>query len=127
MNIKIKKERGFNTLLVPCMIAFNNDEKNSKLHKDFLNFWKNKVSTWASPRCCARNREFLFFSSRLKRNVKLEVRSFVEWCCGPRDYIAVGLKTILRFVIFIEKNDTSSYVREDRLGSKELVSWAPKS
>ena len=30
------------------------------------------------------NREELFFSSKLKRNVKVEVRSFVEWCCGPR-------------------------------------------
>ncbi len=40
--IKIKKERGFKTLLVPCMIAFNNDKKNSKLHQNFLNFWKDK-------------------------------------------------------------------------------------
>jgi len=40
--IKIKKERNFKTLLVPCMIAFNNDEKNKKLHQDFLNFWKDK-------------------------------------------------------------------------------------
>jgi len=40
--IDIKKERGFKTLLVPCMIAFDNDKKNTKLHKDFLNFWKDK-------------------------------------------------------------------------------------
>ena len=40
--IKIKKERGFKTLLVPCMIAFNNDKDNSKLHDNFLEFWKDK-------------------------------------------------------------------------------------
>jgi len=40
--IKIKKEKGFKTLLVPCMIAFDNDKKNDKLHQDFLNFWKDK-------------------------------------------------------------------------------------
>ncbi len=40
--IEIKKERKFKTLLVPCMIAFDNDKKNTKLHQDFLNFWKNK-------------------------------------------------------------------------------------
>ena len=40
--IKIKKEKGFKTLLVPCMIEFNNDEKSLKLQEDFLNFWKGK-------------------------------------------------------------------------------------
>jgi radical SAM protein with 4Fe4S-binding SPASM domain len=40
--IKIKKERGFDTLLVPCMIVFNDDEKTKKLHQNFLNFWKGK-------------------------------------------------------------------------------------
>ena len=40
--IDIKKERGFKTLLVPCMIAFNNDKDNSKLHNKFLDFWKGK-------------------------------------------------------------------------------------
>ena len=40
--IKIKKERGFDTLLVPCMIVFNDDEKTKKLHRNFLNFWKGK-------------------------------------------------------------------------------------
>ena len=36
------KERGFKTLLVPCMIAINNDEESKKMHKDFMNFWKDK-------------------------------------------------------------------------------------
>ncbi len=40
--IDIKKERSFKTLLVPCMIAFNNDKDNSKLHNKFLDFWKDK-------------------------------------------------------------------------------------
>ena len=40
--LKIKKERGFKTLLVPCMIAINNDEESKKMHKDFMNFWKDK-------------------------------------------------------------------------------------
>ena len=40
--IKIKKERGFKTLFVPCMIAINNDEKSKKLHKKFVDFWKDK-------------------------------------------------------------------------------------
>ena len=36
------KERGFKTLLVPNMIAINNDEESKKMHKDFMNFWKDK-------------------------------------------------------------------------------------
>ena len=40
--IKIKKERGFKTLLVPCMIALNNDKKNIEMHKKFMSFWKDK-------------------------------------------------------------------------------------
>jgi|TARA_B100001971_G_C18190022_1_gene538038 radical SAM protein with 4Fe4S-binding SPASM domain len=40
--LEIKKERGFKTLLVPCMIAFDNDSKTIELHKKFLNFWKGK-------------------------------------------------------------------------------------
>ena len=40
--IKIKKERGFKTLLVPCMIAFDSKEESLKLHKKFLDFWKNE-------------------------------------------------------------------------------------
>ena len=38
--IKIKKERNFKTILVPCMISFKNSEKDKKLHKSFLEFWK---------------------------------------------------------------------------------------
>ncbi len=37
--IKIKKERNFKTILVPCMISFKNDEASKKLHKEFLKFW----------------------------------------------------------------------------------------
>ncbi len=40
--IKIKKEKGLKTLLVPCMIAFDKDEKSLMLHKKFLDFWKDK-------------------------------------------------------------------------------------
>ena len=40
--LEIKKKRGFKTLLVPCMIAINNDDKSKKLHEKFLNFWKGK-------------------------------------------------------------------------------------
>tara|TARA_Y100000590_G_C15729423_1_gene1016425 strand:- start:1482 stop:2570 length:1089 start_codon:yes stop_codon:yes gene_type:complete len=40
--IEIKKKRGLKTLLVPCMIAFNREEESIKLHKEFLNFWKNE-------------------------------------------------------------------------------------
>ena len=40
--IDIKKERGFKTLFVPCMISLNNDEQSKKLQNNFLNFWKDK-------------------------------------------------------------------------------------
>ena len=40
--IDIKKERGFKTLFVPCMISLNNDEESKKLQNNFLNFWKDK-------------------------------------------------------------------------------------
>jgi len=40
--LEIKKERGFKTLLVPCMIAINNDEKSKKMHEEFIKFWKDK-------------------------------------------------------------------------------------
>jgi len=40
--IEIKKQRGFKTTLVPCMIAINNDENNKKMHEKFLKFWENK-------------------------------------------------------------------------------------
>ena len=40
--IEIKKERGFKTILVPCMIAINNDEESKKMHENFMNFWRGK-------------------------------------------------------------------------------------
>ena len=40
--IEIKEKRGFKTLLVPCMIALDNKEKDHKQHKKFLDFWKEK-------------------------------------------------------------------------------------
>ncbi len=40
--IEIKKERGFKTLLVPCMIALENDNKNKEMHQKFLDLWKDK-------------------------------------------------------------------------------------
>lgn len=40
--LKIKKERGFKTLLVPCMIAFDNNKENLELNKKFLKFWNGK-------------------------------------------------------------------------------------
>ena len=40
--IEIKKKRGFKTLLVPCMIALDNKEKDRIQHKKFLDFWKEK-------------------------------------------------------------------------------------
>lgn len=40
--IEIKKKRNLKTLLVPCMIAINNDEENKKMHQNFINFWKDK-------------------------------------------------------------------------------------
>lgn len=40
--IEIKKQKGFKTLLVPCMIAFDNKEASVELHKKFLKFWENE-------------------------------------------------------------------------------------
>jgi len=40
--IEIKKQKGFKTLLVPCMIALDNKEKDHTQHKKFLDFWKDK-------------------------------------------------------------------------------------
>ena len=40
--IEIKKQKGFKTLLVPCMIALDNKDKDKKQHKKFLDFWKDK-------------------------------------------------------------------------------------
>ena len=40
--IEIKEEKGFKTLFVPCMIAFDSNEESKKLQENFLNFWKNK-------------------------------------------------------------------------------------
>lgn len=40
--IKIKKEKGYKTLLVPCMIAINNDDKSKEMHKKFIDFWRDK-------------------------------------------------------------------------------------
>lgn len=40
--IEIKKQKGFKTLLVPCMIALDNKEKDNVQHKKFLDFWKDK-------------------------------------------------------------------------------------
>ena len=40
--IEIKKKRDFKTLLVPCMIALGNEEKDKTQHKKFLDFWKEK-------------------------------------------------------------------------------------
>ncbi len=38
--IKIKKERNFKTILVPCMIKINRDKDSEKMHQRFLDFWK---------------------------------------------------------------------------------------
>ena len=40
--IEIKKKRDFKTLLVPCMIALGNEEKDKTQHKKFLDFWREK-------------------------------------------------------------------------------------
>lgn len=40
--LEIKKKRGFKTILVPCMIAINNDEQDKKMHQSFMDFWKDK-------------------------------------------------------------------------------------
>lgn len=40
--IKIKKREKLETLLVPCMIAFDKKPESIKLHNEFLNFWKEK-------------------------------------------------------------------------------------
>ena len=40
--IEIKKKRGFKTILVPCMIAIDNNEVSKKMHQNFINFWKDK-------------------------------------------------------------------------------------
>ena len=40
--LKIKKERNFKTLFVPCMISLNNDDKSKEIQKKFLDFWKNE-------------------------------------------------------------------------------------
>ena len=40
--IEIKKKFGYKTLLVPCMIAINNDDKNKEMHQKFIDFWKDK-------------------------------------------------------------------------------------
>lgn len=40
--LEIKKKRGFKTILVPCMIAINNDEQDKKMHQNFMDFWKDK-------------------------------------------------------------------------------------
>jgi radical SAM protein with 4Fe4S-binding SPASM domain len=40
--LEIKKKRGFKTILVPCMIAINNDAQDKKMHQNFMNFWKGK-------------------------------------------------------------------------------------
>lgn len=40
--IEIKEKNNFKTLLVPCMIALGNTEKDKIMHKNFLNFWKDK-------------------------------------------------------------------------------------
>ena len=40
--LEIKKERGFKTIFVPCMIALNTNEESKKMHKKFIDFWKEK-------------------------------------------------------------------------------------
>lgn len=38
--IKMKKERGYKTLIAPTMIAFNEDEQAHEMHQQFLDLWK---------------------------------------------------------------------------------------
>ena len=40
---EIKKERGFKTIFVPCMIALNTNKESKKMHKNFIDFWKEKM------------------------------------------------------------------------------------
>ena len=40
--LEIKKEKGFKTIFVPCMIALNTNEESKKMHKNFIDFWKGK-------------------------------------------------------------------------------------
>ena len=38
--IEEKKKRNLKTLIVPCMIKFDEDEESKKMHEKFLDFWK---------------------------------------------------------------------------------------
>lgn len=38
--IKMKEEKGYKTLIVPTMIAFNEDEESLEMHRQFLDLWK---------------------------------------------------------------------------------------
>ena len=40
--IEYKKAKGLKTLLVPCMIDLSIDKTDHKMHKEFLDFWKDK-------------------------------------------------------------------------------------
>ena len=40
--VKFKKENNLKTLLVPCMIDLATEEIDVKMHKEFLEFWKDK-------------------------------------------------------------------------------------
>ena len=40
--INLKKEKNYRTVLVPCMIALGNSEKDKEMHKNFLDFWLDK-------------------------------------------------------------------------------------
>lgn len=40
--LEVKKEKKLKTILVPCMIAINNNEDSKKMHQNFIEFWKNK-------------------------------------------------------------------------------------
>ena len=40
--IEIKKKRGFKTIFVPCMIAFNDSVEEKNKQKKFLDFWSDK-------------------------------------------------------------------------------------
>ena len=40
--LKIKKEKNYKTLFVPCMISFDNDKKSKEIQQKFLDFWKDE-------------------------------------------------------------------------------------
>ena len=71
-----KKKRNLKTLIVPCMIKFDENEKNKKMHQNFINFWKD-YDVFAYIK--SQDNRWLFEKNKEMKNLSHYAKAYCEY------------------------------------------------